>query len=204
MKKINKIVITILCFFISIAWFGETDIESYMPLKEGSIWEYEALNFKNDNVTRKSRLTVINMSPRDFDGENVIPVKYVWKVKEIGDPTSNTFYFYFFVKTNNSIYSIAKQMEKDIEPKKLNTPLTYLKNPIKKDNKWKDVNAESTIEGIEDTVTVPAGSFKCVRVKQSLDNGDIITVWYAKDIGRIKQLYQSKENLLIQLLEYKK
>ena len=201
--KLFKFTIILLLLLFSLGWIDSTDVESYLPLKDGKVWEYESLNLQGDKVIKRRKLTVTNMASREFEGKNVIPVKYLWRETQFSSEIP--FYFYFFVKSNDSIYAFAKQSEKDIQPIKLDNPLTYIKLPIKQDNKWIDSAAESIIESIDENITVPAGSFKCLRIKQTLKGGISITVWYARDVGRVKQLLQSKnEKLLIQLLKYNK
>jgi hypothetical protein len=54
-----------------------------------------------------------------------------------------------------------------------------------------------TVEAVDEMVTVPAGTFPCVRIKRMGDEaGDAVkTYWFAKGVGKVKEVGSSTEEL---------
>ncbi len=62
----------------------------------------------------------------------------------------------------------------------------------------KDISEADEIMGEGETVTVPAGTFTdCIRVKEKLADGTIEYKWYAKDIGAVREMPDTGDELLI-------
>jgi hypothetical protein len=45
-----------------------------------------------------------------------------------------------------------------------------------------------TVESVNDHVTVPAGTFTCLRVKRVPKHGAPMVSWFAKGVGLVKEL----------------
>lgn len=52
-----------------------------------------------------------------------------------------------------------------------------------------------TVEAATELVTVPAGTFECVRVRRDLEGGSSKTYWYAKGVGKVKEVGGQTEEL---------
>jgi hypothetical protein len=102
-----------------------------------------------------------------------------------------------------------RNMDQDINP-----PLTLLKYPIKKDDKWEGdltVGAEKgkySCETKEEKVTVAAGEYMALRVKiklESMGNTVNTTYWFAPDVGIVKQTVDAGPlNMVMELQKFEK
>ena len=86
--------------------------------------------------------------------------------------------FSFFASDDTGVYECARQSVDDVEPKMLSWPEYYLKYPLKVGASWDGgreaalknaiIPTTTTIESLDETVTVPAGTFQhCVKTKRS-------------------------------------
>jgi hypothetical protein len=111
--------------------------------------------------------------------------------------------FLFYVKDQNSIYEFASQKPEDVEPKLFHDYL--IKYPIKVDNSWQEtetssleprisVPIKSTIESIDEVVTVPAGTFKeCLKIK---------SIGFAEKVFGKEQVWPPQENVKVERERY--
>jgi hypothetical protein len=53
-----------------------------------------------------------------------------------------------------------------------------------------------TVEAVDEAVTVPAGTYRTVRVRRITDGGPAKTFWYAKGIGKVKEVGGQLEELV--------
>jgi hypothetical protein len=60
------------------------------------------------------------------------------------------------------------------------------------------INVQWTIEAVDEMVTVPAGTFSCLRV-HSVESGSLgydSTFWYARNVGKVKETGTETRNLV--------
>jgi hypothetical protein len=193
------------------------DGSQYYPLKEGPVWNYQMQGMS---------LIITNLESRELEGKLVIPQKA---------SAGNFTFFSFAVEDKSGIYEFAEQKPDNEEPQVKKFPSYYFKYPLQTGNSWKESADESdiattipmqySIESLNETVTVPAGTFKkCLKVKKTgttkLDKGifGVVTVnkeeisWYAPGVGMIKAMQKREtdnrtvppKKVIIQLLSYKK
>lgn len=198
--------IFLLVFFITGCGKHEN---SYFPTKVGLSWTYQ-YSLKDSHGILKMH----TLETREISGKKVIPI-----VAE-AQMTSTS----FVVETDTGIYDIASQSMKDAEPQILPSPKCRLKFPLKVGTTWgvfentwllssymfkaeKIVPCNSTIESLNETVTVPAGTFSnCLKVKTQGRSFIVISSWgsqpmpfeitmfewYAPGVGLIKAIYKQK------------
>jgi hypothetical protein len=150
--------------------------KDYFPLDEGRRWEYQVYVKKKDpwylsgpiKISAKQVCTIFPQ--REIKGKKVTPMQ----IEQIQRGSVYT-RFLFYVKDQNSIYEFASQKPEDVEPKIFHDYI--IKYPIQVGNSWQEtetssleprisVPIKSTIESIDEVVTVPAGTFKeCLKIK---------------------------------------
>jgi hypothetical protein len=185
-------------------------IDSYYPLKEGRTWEYQMTTGSMFGSAGAQKIVVTNFASRDLKGKKVTPQKI-----DVGGQTS----FSFIAEDAGGILNYASQPPGAAEPEIKATPTYILKNPIQAGTTWEDktktallmekvpFTLKSTIESKDETVTVPAGTFKdCIKVKGTgsaqKNTGFFgvaeITVehydWFAPGIGMIKSIVKESSN----------
>ena len=188
--------------------------ESYYPLKEGMNWEYQFFFKSMLNSIGGQKMIVTNFAHREMRGKTVTPQK----VDVLGQSS-----FVYIGEDNDGIFEFAKQLPNAFEPEINQSPQYILKNPIKVGIRWIieyktvllnqnfSIPLNSTIENIDDIVTVPAGTFQnCVRVKctgginknlghfQGKARIKVLShSWYAPGVGLIKSIIEEKSNHLL-------
>jgi len=53
-----------------------------------------------------------------------------------------------------------------------------------------------TIEAVDEAITVPAGTFPCVRVRRMTEGGAAKTFWYARGVGKVREVGGQTEELV--------
>ena len=169
----------------------------YYPLEEGYTWTYQ------DAGSEKFR-TVENFAPRKMDDQRVVPQKIT-----SGESVS----FLFAGRDRDGIYEYAFQDAGDAEPSPREEREWILKGPLKKDAAWEGETSLTllmenipyrisyTVESLEETVTVPAGTFEnCLKVRGRAvvkrERGVLGTLkvevvhdrWFAPGTGLVKSL----------------
>lgn len=188
----------------------------YYPLAQGLSWEYDVYSEIRPARTGKlrlmgtqsfrSRFTVTNMAPRHI-GE--------WEVTPQRMEFNNVIVYRFFAEAHDGVGLIAEQKAGQAEPKLVDPPDMMLPYPIELGQSWQskvrtevidpgtEIPTTETIESLADSVTVQAGTFRCVRVRSvgsvrkedpALPGGAEITIdvtaWYAADIGAVQIRYK--------------
>lgn len=168
----------------------EEPSETYIPLKEGMVWKYQV---SLDQKPAGQTTTVSNLPSRNLKGKTVTPVQA---------PRGIT----FLVTDDTGTYDFAQQSPADFEPKVGTPPYDYeIKEPIKPGTTWTGhvdtgtsgsnqmlVTVNCSIRGVDETVTVPAGTFtRCVRVDCSgVTNGAHVELhhWLAPGVGLVRAI----------------
>ncbi|MCE3260407.1 MAG: hypothetical protein K0S12_2048 [Bacteroidetes bacterium] len=205
------------------AFLPADDCSLYIPVKEGSETEYKSFNDDN-KFTGMSRNKIIAVK-KVAAGQQVEIQSESFDKKEKSIGTST-----YVVGCENGSFSIdmqsmitkeQKESFKDanatITADKLDIPANPQVGQTLKNGSLKmtTVTSDSPIglnltisitnrkvAAIED-VTVPAGTFKCVKITYDAESKMLFTVrtkgveWYAKDIGLVKsETYSSKDKLM--------
>lgn len=204
MKNIKTLVI--MFFVLIFALSCSKGSESYYPLKEGNVREYQ-IKMVSGKI---NKLVVTNLASRELQGKKVTPCK--------NDVSGKSSFIDFIVADDSGVYVFARQRLADLEPEILKSPSYILKNPIQVGTTW-EINykiclvannipciLKETIESKNETVTVPAGTFKdCVKLKaigyaQNINTANEeshITVeyysWNAPGIGEIKEIIRETD-----------
>jgi len=180
------------------------NLKILLPLEEGRSWEFTNVRTKNGR-TSELRNVVTSLGVSEISGKKVNSLRY--DIERSGFSSDNKVVVYlFYVIENGSIYIFAKQTDKDVDPKVAGEPTYVLKTPIKVGTSWKNRVNEGIIESVNETVTVPAGTFNgCIRVKLTFKKNITIN-WIAPGIGYVKKLFQYKDGgeAVEQLVSYKK
>jgi hypothetical protein len=144
----------------------------YFPTKVGTKLEYEEPS---------RQLTMVVTAVADRAGTKVVSVGRVGKDETISPLMT-------MCVTGGGLYRTERLGQK------LDTPETWLQLPAEVDSIWEypvgnpaispRPVAKMTVLGTEE-VTVPAGSFRCVRV-QRIEAGRSSVCWYAPDVGLVK------------------
>jgi hypothetical protein len=186
--------------------------DSYYPLTERLRWEYvfsareDATAHASARTISNQVLTITNLPRRQMNGAEVTP--------QMGDVAGQQ--WFLFVKGGPlGIAVVAKQPMDGNEPVTLEDPSYLLQYPLRVGTTWdgsadtsllKDhqvsLQAKSTIEATDETVTVPAGTFKhCVKVTTTATEATRIpgvfgkvtvdlrtTQWFAAGTGVVKAI----------------
>lgn len=194
--------------------------ENYYPLDEGRRWEYQILLKEGGGwyIGPESEISgkqiITNFPQRELEGKKVTPQQVedkVWGSSRIS--------FWFYIEDQSGVYEFAHQKPGQIEPKIAHDFI--IKYPIKIGNSWQEIETssfepkisipvESTIESINEVVTVPAGTFKvCLKIKaigfaekvvgKWLTEEEKVRIdrewykWFAPGVGLIKMIFKEKK-----------
>jgi hypothetical protein len=173
-------------------------VETYYPLKPGMIWEYTVVSSKAGT----GKITIKNQPAREINGQKVTPRE--WR-------TGASVKYYLVARDDYGIYRYGEQKSADAAPVVTTPKVYYLKEPVDRGTTWdivtkmgdRQVKVNLTIESIDDTITVPAGTYKnCVKIKhegggqaEKDQAGFAVTAyeWYAPRAGLVKSLVTLKE-----------
>ena len=190
------------CFFVAgivclMLGFGSCSksATSYFPLDQGRVWTYQISMKMPFGGERNVTMTLTNLAPRQLDGKTVTPQKM-----ELQFQGESKYSFMYFAEGPGGVVNVADQDSGDVKPIIVNPPSYVLKKPIKTGTAWATTlnpanthsgPAKATIESTDETVDVPAGTFKqCVMIhiagnsKQSAGQDEY--QWFAPSVGMIK------------------
>ncbi|MBP7865349.1 MAG: hypothetical protein KA419_05310 [Acidobacteria bacterium] len=156
----------------------------YFPMTEGSRWSYvkrQALDEGEEDTSGQSFVAKAWEAPDGSPG---------CMLDDPGRGILNAFTLYF-AKTSRGIVSYLGLF--GIGKTKFDTPMLALPARIAARDVWawsgttKGVafKVVSKLQGLE-TLTVPAGTFPCIRIRHDLDHGGWLVHWYAQDVGLVK------------------
>ncbi|MBI4621129.1 MAG: hypothetical protein HY739_13365 [Desulfobacterales bacterium] len=193
-------------------------IETYYPLKEGMTWEYQN-TFGSHPIKGAEKTIITNLASQKLKGKKVTPQKV-----EIGGQS----HLSFLTEDADGLYEFTEQQPVSVGQEKKSSPFYIIKYPIKAGTTWERMTKTSlsnvpvtlkyTIEGIDENVTVPAGTFKgCVKVNGVGDTKTnfnifggtiIITItvehfsWYAPKVGLVKSIIKEKSSHIYEAGEW--
>ncbi len=195
MKKMLPFLTLFFIFGLSLWGFGAT-VENYLPLKEGMVWEFQHKMFdlKSKDQIDSGKSIKKNLAQMQLRGMKVIPQIYSFFQQNnvLKQETKS-----FLVQDDKGIFVFARQSAKDNEPT-IQEKYYILKFPISKGASWQQeaegLILRDTIESIDASVQVPAGSFNNCLVMKKLyidPKNPEKTVqesvfWFAPDVGNVK------------------
>lgn len=201
MKKVPILAVTLLFFLLPGTSFGGEPAENYYPLKEGLTWVYSV----SSNKPGAEKITVTSLPPRQVQGKTASPRK--WELP-------GGVKYYFIAKDAAGVYRYAEQKGDSGAPQIITPKVYYLKNPVARGTTWNtstklpegDLKVNITVESVDETVQVPAGTFKnCVKLKhqgQMQPSGGgaaplSLTAheWYAPGVGLVKSIFTVKQSI---------
>ena len=161
-----------------------------LPLEEGRSWSYTNIRTKQE-LTGKLDNVVTCLETREIRGQKVHPLKY--DIERYGFKANKKAVIYLFYSiSGDGVAIFARQTKKDTEPRVAREPIYVLKNPIKVGTSWKNRMNEGVIESVDETVTVPAGTFhNCIRVKLTYRKSVALN-WLAPGVGYVKKIFLYK------------
>ena len=182
---------SILCLLLSFGACSKGP-STYYPLDHGKTWRYEILGQGAENLA----LTVTNLAPRQLDGTMITPQRLDSQI--LGQ---RHYLFEYYGTDLKGIYRFAVQREQDAEPQRETDAIQHyiLKGPMEVGNRWifpvdfvsprpYPESVEATIEATNETVDVPAGTFKgCIKVRIGAAADSHVTYeWFAPSVGMVK------------------
>jgi hypothetical protein len=173
----------------------EAAVPDYFPLQVGNRWVYK-VDANGNVVTLISRIARIEM----IDKQPLARLE-----AEVNGKVAATEHL------QQTPMGVLRYRTNDFVP---TPPFMLLKSPVKAGDKWAGsfkvgaVETKYASEAQEETVDVPAGKFKTIRVAIRLEeNGKTVqmTYWFAQDVGFVKQTVEAEGlNILIQLEKFER
>jgi hypothetical protein len=219
----KKTVFFLLIFvFMQVIIVFAQDCVSYIPMKQGAIWETQHFDAKN-KLTSTAKSVI---KEKTTTGNNIKLVIETESFDSKGKTQGKSSYsagcdngsFYLDMKGNidqNGMNGF-KDMQVNITADNLDFPKNPQPGQTLKPGKFSmDAQIQGMpggfkmtvevynrkVEGTE-TITTPAGTFECVKISYDMKTsmmGDILSrgvEWYAKDVGLVKnEIYDSKGKL---------
>lgn len=212
MKKQSMFNTLFVCFLLVVILPScSKSTETYYPLKEGRIWEYQMSAKSVSGHDSTVQVIMTNFAPRELKGKKVTPQKV-----DAGGQSS----FIFISEDAEGIYEFATQLPGAVEPEFNADPRCFIKYPIKVGTSWDvktttsfmvkgvPVTLKSSIESIDEVITVPAGTFKgCVKIKDMGTTKQnlgpfvgVVTInveyynWYAPGVGHVRSIMKEKSD----------
>ncbi len=188
---------------------NEAKLSTYLPLEEGRYYRFEVLSETKGYAQRSTEWT--NLAPRELNGRTVVPRRIT--------PDGGNSVISLLQDDGDAIWFVGHQPLKCPTPVTVRQPVCLLKAPLVVGATWSTVMylpgsseptpIRSTIESVNELVTVPAGTFKkCLRIHSTDSTGqqkvDDLT-WYAPNVGVVKftRKVQGSAAVAAQLSAYK-
>jgi hypothetical protein len=220
----KKTVLFLLIFvFMQVIIVFAQDCVSYIPMKQGAIWETQHFDAKN-KLTSTAKSVVKEKTSAANNIKLVIESEtFDSKGKTLGKNTysagceNGLFYLDMRGNIDQNGMSNFKDMQVNITADNLNFPSDPQPGQILKPGKFSmDAQMQGMpggfkmtvdvynrkVEGTE-SITTPAGTFECVKITYDMKTFMMIEMitkgveWYAKDVGLVKsESYDSKGKLM--------
>ena len=200
------------------AWAWGASPESYLPLQEGLVWEYQNKFFdlkSHDQITGAKAIKK-NLAPTELQGTRVVPQVFSsYQPDNVLRQETRS----FIAKDDAGFYVFARQAGPDKKPEIMATKYYILKFPLTKGASWQQeaegFNLRDTIEAVDASVQVPAGTFNnCLLVKKVYFNPknpgkpmQEALFWFAPEVGNVKVViknFQENKEMVQELVSFKK
>jgi len=215
----KKNVFLVFVFILGLAgWVWGVSPESYLPLQEGLVWEFQHtfLDLKTDRQIGAATSRKENLAPTELQGVKVVPQVYSFYQPH---DTLKQKTKYFVVQDVSGFSVVARQSLNEPEPTFLPEKFYILKFPLTKGATWKQsargLIIHNTVEDTAATVQVPAGTFaNCFLIKKEYfhekDPQNAIQegrFWFAPEVGNIKVVRKNKsenKEIIQELVSFQK
>lgn len=216
MKK--SLFLIALFIWASAGWVWGASPESFLPLEEGLVWEFQhtLLDLKTEKQIGAAKSIKENLAPTKLQGIKVVPqiFSFYQPADTLKQKTKS-----FISADATGFYVVARQSLNEPEPTFLPEKFYILKFPLTKGASWKQsapgLIIHNTIENTEATAQVPAGTFtNCLVVKKvyfhekdpehPVQEG---LFWFAPDVGNIKVVLKNppeNKEIIQELVSFKK
>lgn len=152
---------------------------AYMPLAAGNSWTYRATSVIGDISETKERTFEV------FDDENDS-----FRIEEAGKGLINAVRMYYAVQDDGVMVGrgMLGAVKTEYDPPAVLLPTTF--GP-RAQWEWQGTSGghpvamTSTCEGME-TVTVPAGTYECLRIHRVFGGKVVMRHWHAEGVGIVK------------------
>ncbi len=169
---------------------GLFSMEQIMPLAVGNTWDYGF----SAGERLSGEYTCAITDKTEISGVTVFKLTYKGML---------------YAEEYYQLYSITEEGEVlfhgDSEHGLLSAPEIIVKYPVEEDFTWETKGLGSPVEweivDIDEEVTVPAGTFRCVHTVGTNQSGNKTDHWYAPGVGDIK-IHQRSTDLIIELLNF--
>lgn len=216
MKKI-----TLITFFFLLGlsgWALGASPESYLPLTEGLVWEYQNKFFdlKSRDQIAQAKAIKKNLAATELQGTRVVPQVFSsYQPDNVLRQETRS----FIAKDSAGFYVFARQAGPDKKPEITATKYYILKFPLTKGASWQQeaegFTLQDTIEATDASVQVPGGTFNnCLLVKKLYVNPknpgkpmQEALFWFAPEVGNVKVViknFQENKEMVQELVSFKK
>lgn len=208
----SRIVLHLFVMLVAVSCGGRS--KGLYPLGEGEKWTYQATTKSVLGANQNATITITNMPKRELAEKSVTPQK-----TEANGQTV----FSFVGEDSDGVFLLANQTPNSAEPEIVTPPPYLLHKPYEKGTKWEvkssgqmsttgePLTLEATIEGINETVTVPAGTYEgCLKVisrgEQVKKLGSVMgqakisveqTSWFCPGVGLVRSINKTNSNNLM-------
>jgi hypothetical protein len=192
--------------------------DNYLPLTEGMVWEFQhtVLDLKTQKQVAAAKSIKENLAPTALQGVRAVPqvFSFYQPAGQLKQKTKS-----FIVQDASGFHVVARQSLNEAKPTFIPGKFYILKFPLTKGASWIQtaggLTIKNTVESRDETVQVPAGTFKhCLLVKKlyfhQKDPAHAVQeglFWFAPDVGNVKVVIKnSSENkeIIQELVSYKK
>lgn len=215
----KKIIFLIFLFLGGISgWVWGVAPETYLPLKEGLVWEFQHtfLDLETGKQIGAAASVKENLAPTKLQGIKVVPQNFSF-YQPVGTLKQKT--ISFIVQDTGGFQVVARQSLNEPEPRFLPEKFSILKFPLTKGASWtqpaEGLSIHNTIEDTAAAVQVPAGTFKnCLLVKKvyfhqkapqnAIQEG---LFWFAPGVGNVKVVlknFPENQEIIQELVSFKK
>jgi len=217
MKKNRGVLAVLVVLGFSLGSYAAT-LESFVPLTEGMVWEYQIKFFDPKAAQQPAEAKAVkkNLAPRELKGIKVVPqvFSFFQPVHSLKQETTS-----FIVQEAEGSVVVARQGQQDPEPKFSKEKFYIVKGPLQKGASWDQRQGEvllrTTVADTQAIVTVPAGTFhhclvlKKVSFKPGNEPKPLHEAWYwfAPGVGHVKvvtKLLDTQREHTQELVSYKK
>jgi hypothetical protein len=203
------------CFLLGCG--EKSDLERYYPLTEGLSFTHNmdilTVDHKNGKKELRQKLIRKVLAKKELMGKIVVPILLMYQQNIFQKDIVLLEEIYYVISDKNGIAEFGKELieidkkgnQEKNEPEIFDNLKFLLKPPLTKGNKWeisvynkfinKDLLVNATIESLEETVSVPAGTYKnCLKIRRHKtvevpSLGQVKAeqlIWYAPKVGMVK------------------
>jgi hypothetical protein len=177
--------------------------ESIFPLAVGNQWVFRVQDEDGDLPMKTQTITStapdgafrfetvrgdggdrVTYSVQKIDDEGRL-IRLSERSTKLGIDTERITFVPYDIRVDTDSYQLGHEYEQ-----------TYLEDHDPSDG-VRDVMKSQTfvVEAIDETVTVPAGTFRTIKIRRTTVDGPAKTYWYAKGVGKVMEVGGQNEQL---------